>query len=97
MKTEPLETEEEEFIPLQEPSPTTRRARRGGARQGTGRGRGRGRGARRSNRAKQGVAAKRVAMKQKEEAAPEADSPADEIALMEGFEVIDEIGEAEEE
>ena len=103
-KTEPAETAARSEEPAgagnvleqtPQPSPSTRRGRRGGARAGTVRGRGRGRGARRGRGGRQSAAAKREAAAKKE-VAPEDDGTAEEDSLIAGFQVIDEIGDGEE-
>ena len=82
--------------PVRETTPTGRRGRknaRGGAgRGGTARGRGRGRGTKRGTRAATGAGKSSKAKKAKVEVAPEND----DMDLMEGFEIIDEIGDAED-
>lgn len=88
--------EVEESPPVRETTPTGRRGRknaRGGAgRGGTARGRGRGRGTKRGTRAATGAGKSSKAKKVKVEVAPEND----DMDLMEGFEIIDEIGDAED-
>lgn len=85
-----------EDIPIKEVTPPARRgkkgAARGGARGGATRGKGRGRGARRG--AKASVGGK--ASKAKKTKAKEGVDNTDDVNLIEGFEVIDEIGDGED-
>ena len=90
--------EEIEATPPKENTPTSggRRGRknqtRGGAsRGGVARGRGRGRGSRRSARSAAGTVKAKVKKEKVEE-----DANNDDMNLMEGFEVIDEIGDGED-
>jgi len=90
--------DEVEATPPRENTPTStgRRGRRNPARGGAGRGgvargRGRGRGSRRSARSAAGPG-KAKAKKEK----TEEDTNNDDMSLMEGFEVIDEIGDGED-
>lgn len=92
--------EEIEDTPPKEITPTGsgRRGRkgqtRGGAsRGGAARGRGRGRGSRRSARS---AAGPRKALKANKEKAQENVDNNDDVSFMEGFEVIDEIGDGED-
>lgn len=93
------DSSQEEFVtPSKEVTPTARRGRkaaaRGGAtRGGSARGRGRGRAARRSGRTAAGAGKTGKAKKGKVD--EEADNT-DDVNLMEGFEIIDEIGDGED-
>lgn len=94
----PSSQEDTEETPAKEVTPTARRGRkgagRGGAgRGGTARGRGRGRGARRSGRASAGAG---KASKAKKDKVEEDAGNNDDVDFMEGFEIIDEIGDGED-
>ena len=85
-----------EDIPIKEVTPPPRRgkkgAARGGARGGATRGKGRGRGARRGAKASVGGRASKA----KKTKAKEGADNIDDVNLIEGFEVIDEIGDGED-
>ena len=94
-----LDSSQEEIVtPPKEVTPTAKRGRKatargGAARGGSARGRGRGRGARRSGRAAAGAGKAGKAKKGKVD--EDADNTGD-VSLMEGFEIIDEIGDGED-
>ena len=86
--------EDTEDTPAKEVTPTARRGKKGAARGGRGvatRGRGRGRGARRSTRTPRGAKASKAKNEKANDAADNND-----MNLMEGFEIIDEIGDGED-
>lgn len=86
-----------EDIPIKEVTPPARRGKKGAARGGASRssatrGKGRGRGARRGAKASVGGRASRA----KKTKAKEGADNTDDVNLIEGFEVIDEIGDGED-